>query len=82
MKTNLTLDDFNYNLPENLIAKYPTQKRDEARMLVVDKLTGEIIHKHFYDLVDYLNPCDFLVLNNTKVIPASLLGKKETGANI
>ena len=82
MKTNLTLDDFNYNLPENLIAKYPTQKRDEARMLVVDKLTGEIIHKHFYDFVDYLNPCDVLVLNNTKVIPARLLGKKETGANI
>lgn len=82
MKTNLTLDDFNYNLPENLIAKYPTQKRDEARMLVIDKLTGEIIHKHFYDFVDYLNPCDVLVLNNTKVIPARLLGKKETGANI
>lgn len=82
MKTNLTLDDFNYNLPENLIAKYPTQKRDEARMLVVDKLTGEIIHKHFYDFVDYLNPNDVLILNNTKVIPARLLGKKETGANI
>ena len=82
MKTNLTLDDFNYNLPEELIAKYPTEKRDEAKMLVVDKITGEIVHKHFYDFVDYLNPNDVLILNNTKVIPARLLGKKETGANI
>ena len=82
MKTNLTLDDFNYNLPEELIAKYPTEKRDEAKMLVVDKITGDIVHKHFYDFVDYLNPNDVLVLNNTKVIPARLLGKKETGANI
>lgn len=82
MKTNLTLDDFNYNLPEELIAKYPTEKRDEAKMLVVGKITGNIVHKHFYDFVDYLNPNDVLILNNTKVIPARLLGKKETGANI
>lgn len=82
MKTNLTLDDFNYNLPEELIAKYPTKKRDEAKMLVVDKITGDMIHKHFYDFIDYLNPDDVLILNNTKVIPARLLGKKETGANI
>lgn len=82
MKTNLTLDDFNYNLPEELIAKYPTKKRDEAKMLVVDKITGDMVHKHFYDFIDYLNPNDILILNNTKVIPARLLGKKETGANI
>lgn len=82
MKTDLTLDDFNYNLPEELIAKYPTKKRDEAKMLVVDKITGDMVHKHFYDFIDYLNPNDVLVLNNTKVIPARLLGKKETGANI
>lgn len=82
MKTNLTLDDFNYNLPEELIAKYPTKKRDEAKMLVVDKITGDTVHKHFYDFIDYLNPDDVLILNNTKVIPARLLGKKETGANI
>lgn len=82
MKTNLTLDDFNYNLPEELIAKYPTEKRDEAKMLVVDKITGDMVHKHFYDFIDYLNPNDVLILNNTKVIPARLLGKKETGANI
>lgn len=82
MKTNLTLNDFNYNLPEELIAKYPTKKRDEAKMLVVDKITGDMVHKHFYDFIDYLNPDDVLILNNTKVIPARLLGKKETGANI
>ncbi|HIT54964.1 TPA: tRNA preQ1(34) S-adenosylmethionine ribosyltransferase-isomerase QueA [Candidatus Galligastranaerophilus intestinigallinarum] len=82
MTTNLTLDDFNYNLPEELIAKYPTEKRDEAKMLVVDKITGDMVHKHFYDFIDYLNPDDVLILNNTKVIPARLLGKKETGANI
>lgn len=82
MKTNLTLDDFNYNLPEELIAKYPTKKRDEAKMLVVDKITGDMVHKHFYDFIDYLNPNDVLILNDTKVIPARLLGKKETGANI
>lgn len=82
MKTNLTLDDFNYNLPEELIAKYPTKKRDEAKMLVVDKITGDMVHKHFYDFIDYLNPDDVLILNNTKVIPARLLGRKETGANI
>lgn len=76
MKTNLTLDDFNYNLPEELIAKYPTEKRDEAKMLVVDKITGDMVHKHFYDFIDYLNPDDVLILNNTKVIPARLLGKK------
>lgn len=51
-------------------------------MLVVDKITGDMVHKHFYDFIDYLNPDDVLILNNTKVIPARLLGKKETGANI
>ena len=80
--TNLTLSDFDYELPNELIAKYPTQKRDFARMLVLDKKTGEIEHKHFYDFIDYLKKDDILVLNNTKVIPARLLGKKETGAKI
>lgn len=82
MKTDFTLDDFNYNLPENLIAKYPTSKRDEARMLVLDKKTGDIEHKHFFDFVDYLKKDDILVLNNTKVIPARLMGHKKTGAKI
>ena len=79
---NLTLDDFDYNLPEELIAKYPLEKRDNSKMLVLDKLTGEIEHKHFFDIVEYLNKDDILILNNTKVIPARLQGKKETGANI
>lgn len=79
---NLTLDDFDYNLPEELIAKYPLEKRDNSKMLVLDKLTGVIEHKHFFDIVEYLNKDDILILNNTKVIPARLQGKKETGANI
>lgn len=80
--TNLKLSDFDYSLPSELIAKYPSEKRDFARMLVLDKKTGEIEHKHFYDFIDYLKKDDILILNNTKVIPARLLGKKETGAKI
>ena len=79
---NLKLDDFDYYLPDSLIAKYPLEKRDNSKMLVLDKITGEIEHKHFFDIVDYLNKDDILILNNTKVIPARLLGKKETGAKI
>lgn len=79
---NLKLDDFDYYLPDSLIAKYPLEKRDNSKMLVLDKTTGEIEHKHFFDIVDYLNKDDILILNNTKVIPARLLGKKETGAKI
>jgi len=81
-RTNLTLDDFNYELPEELIAKYPLQKRDNAKMLVMDKVTGKLESRHFFDLIDYLKEDDVLVLNNTKVIPARLIGKKETGAKI
>ena len=80
--TDLKLSDFDYILPEELIAKYPVQKRDFARMLVLNKNNGEIEHKYFYDFVDYLKKDDILVLNNTKVIPARLLGTKETGAKI
>lgn len=82
MKTNLTLSDFDYELPDELIAKYPVSGRDGSRMLVLDRKNGNVKHKHFYDFVDYLNEGDVLVLNNTKVIPARLLGKKETGAKI
>ena len=74
---NLKLDDFDYYLPDSLIAKYPLEKRDNSKMLVLDKTTGEIKHKHFFDIVDYLNKDDILILNNTKVIPARLLGKKK-----
>ena len=70
-------DDFDYYLPENLIAQTPLEKRDESRMMVLDRHTGAIEHKHFYDIIDYLNKGDVLVLNNTKVIPARLFGVKE-----
>lgn len=79
MKTN----DFDYELPEELIAQTPILKRDSSRLLVLDKKTGNIEHKQFTDMIDYLNKGDVLVLNNTKVMPARLIGeKKDTGAVI
>lgn len=79
MKTS----DFNFHLPEELIAQYPLEKRDNSRLMVLDKATGEIEHKHFYDVLNYLNPGDTLVLNNTRVLPARLIGEKEnTGGKI
>ena len=78
----MELSDFNYYLPEELIAQTPIEKRDESRLMVLDKNTGEIEHKIFKDIIDYLQPGDCLVRNNTKVIPARLYGKKETGANV
>lgn len=79
----MKLSDFNYYLPEELIAQDPLEKRDNSKLMVLHKKTGEIEHKHFYDIIDYLNPGDCLVINNTKVIPARLMGVKEdTGASI
>lgn len=79
----MKLEDFDYYLPEELIAQTPLVKRDESRLLVLDKETGEIEHKKFYDITDYLTPGDTLVLNDTKVLPARLIGtKEETGAVI
>ena len=76
-------DDFDYYLPEELIAQTPLQKRDSSKMLVLNKKNGEIEHKHFNDVLDYLEEGDVLVLNDTKVIPARLLGvKEETNAVI
>lgn len=76
-------DDFDYYLPEELIAQTPLQKRDSSKMLVLNKENGEIEHKHFNDILDYLEEGDVLVLNDTKVIPARLLGvKEETNAVI
>ncbi|MBQ2714765.1 MAG: tRNA preQ1(34) S-adenosylmethionine ribosyltransferase-isomerase QueA [Clostridia bacterium] len=72
--------DFNYYLPENLIAQFPIEPRDSSRMLVYDKLTGEREDKHFYDLPNYLKEGDVVVVNNTRVIPARLIGRKPTGA--
>ena len=79
MKTS----DFDYYLPEELIAQTPLKNRETSRLLVLDKETGKIEHKHFYDIVDYLNKGDVLVRNNTKVIPARIFGiKSETGAHV
>lgn len=68
--------DFDYNLPEELIAQHPSSKRDEARMMVLDKNTGESEDKYFYDIIDYLKPGDVLVMNDTRVIPARLFGHR------
>ena len=78
----MNISEFDYNLPEELIAQFPAQKRELSRMLVLDRQSGEIAHKHFYDIVDLLSQDDVLILNNTKVIPARLLGEKDTGAKI
>ena len=76
-------DDFDYNLPEELIAQTPLKDRSSSRLMVMDKKTGEIEHKHFYNIIDYLNPGDALVINDSKVIPARIIGiKEETGAVI
>lgn len=68
--------DFDFNLPEELIAQHPIEKRDHSRMLVVNKNNGDIHHRHFYDIVDFLTENDVLVINETKVIPARLIGSK------
>ena len=77
------INDFDYELPQELIAQTPAEKRDFSRLMVVHRNSGEVEHKHFYDILDYLKEGDCLVLNNSKVLPARLHGKKEgTGANV
>ena len=78
----MEVSDFNYYLPEELIAQHPLEKRDESRLMVLNRKDQTIEHKKFRDIIDYLNPGDCLVRNNTKVIPARIYGKKETGANV
>lgn len=78
----MLVKDFDYELPQELIAQHPMEPRDHSRLLVVDKTTGELEHKHFYDLLDYLRPDDLLVFNDTRVIPARLHGTKDTGARV
>ena len=78
----MKVSEFNYDLPEELIAQHPYDKRDEARLLVMDRTTQKIKHTVFKQVIDYLNPGDCLVINNTKVLPARLYGKKDTGANV
>lgn len=79
----MKISDFDYVLPEELIAQRPTEKRDVCRLMVMNRENGSIEHKHFYDILDYLNEGDCLILNNSKVLPARLFGEKEgTGAKI
>lgn len=79
----MNVKDFDFYLPEELIAQHPLEKRDTSRLMVLDKETGEIEHKVFHDIVEYLNQGDTLVLNNTRVMPARLIGEKEgTGGKI
>ena len=76
-------DDFNYELPENLIAQHPLDKRDSSKLMIVNRNTGKITHEIFHNIIDYLDENDVLVLNNTKVIPARLIGiKEDTNAHI
>lgn len=69
-------DDFDFDLDESLIAQHPIKNRDESRLMVMDRSSGEISHKKFYDIIDFLNPGDVLVLNDTRVIPARLFGNR------
>ena len=69
--------DFYYDLPMELIAQHPAERRDHSRLLVLNKKTGEMEHKHFYDIIDYLNEGDVLVLNDTKVMPARIYGHRK-----
>ncbi len=78
----MKVSEFNYDLPEELIAQTPIEKRDESRLMVLDRSKQTIEHKTFKDIIDYLEPGDCLVRNNTKVIPARIYGKKETGAKV
>lgn len=81
-KDYLSVNDFDYELDEKYIAQFPSQKRDESKLLVMDRDTGDLEQKKFFNIVDYFSENDILVLNNTKVFPARLYGKKETGAKV
>ncbi len=74
--------DFDFYLPEELIAQTPLEKRDTSRLLHLDKQTGEIEHKHFYDIKQYLHEGDCLVLNDSRVLPARLIGARPTGGTV
>lgn len=78
----MLISEYDYNLPEELIAQMPADKRDNSRMMVLNRKDRTISHKHFYDIVDFIEPNTLLVMNNTKVLPARLIGHKDTGAKI
>ena len=75
--TDLKKSDFYYDLPQELIAQHPTDRRDGSRLMVIDRATGEIAHRHFFDIAEYIRPEDTLVINDSKVIPARLYGHAE-----
>lgn len=77
-----SIQEYDYELPKELIAQLPSEKRENCKMMVLDRDTKNVEHKHFYDITDYFDENDVLVLNNTKVIPARLFGRKNTGAHI
>ena len=77
-----SLDTYDYHLPKNLIAQTPLEKRDESRLLIFDRKTKDMYHRHFKDITDFLKKGDVLVVNNTRVLPARLMAKKDTGANV
>ena len=82
-RNKMKTSDFYYDLPEELIAQTPLEPRDSSRLLVLDKNSGNIEHKHFYDIIDYLNEGDLLVINDSRVLPARIFGiKDETGARV
>lgn len=78
----MLITDFDYNLPENLIAQAPLEKRENSRMLIVDRRSDDLVDRNFYDLPDLLRDGDVVVLNNTRVFPARLFGRSETGARV
>ena len=78
MKTH----DFYYDLPEELIAQTPLEQRDSSRLLVLDRESGQVTHRHFYDILEYLKPGDCLVMNDSRVLPARLLGHRPTGGAV
>lgn len=80
-KNLLKRESFNYFLPQSLIAQTPVEPRDSSKLLVLDKSTGKIVHTHFYNIIEYLNPGDCLVLNNSKVLPARIYGKKQSASS-
>ncbi len=80
--SHLKTEDFWYDLPEELIAQTPLEKRDSSRLLVLDRETGETCHKHFFDIYDYLQPGECLVMNDSRVLPARLLGRRPSGGAV
>jgi S-adenosylmethionine:tRNA ribosyltransferase-isomerase len=78
----MRVEEFDYHLPASLIAQYPSPQRGETSLMVIHRATGEIGHRSFRDIIEYLNPTDLLVINDTRVLPARIIGKKETGGRV